>query len=107
MTLAGQSMKKSIIAIVLAAFAGTAGVQAQTYPSRQITLVVPFHHVGTRATSNVGVRPAERHEVQIFRCPCFREGSEPNDCQETSAAMSHKNQPESIPAGPDNKTGVY
>ena len=35
-------MRKPIIAIVLAAFAGIAGVQAQTYPSRQITIVVPF-----------------------------------------------------------------
>jgi tripartite-type tricarboxylate transporter receptor subunit TctC len=35
-------MRKLIVAIVLAAFAGVAGVQAQTYPSRQITLVVPF-----------------------------------------------------------------
>jgi tripartite-type tricarboxylate transporter receptor subunit TctC len=35
-------MRKLIVAIALAAFAGVAGVQAQTYPSRQITLVVPF-----------------------------------------------------------------
>ena len=35
-------MKKLIVAIALAVFAGVAGVQAQTYPSRQITLVVPF-----------------------------------------------------------------
>jgi tripartite-type tricarboxylate transporter receptor subunit TctC len=35
-------MRKPIIAIVLTAFAGIAGVQAQTYPSRQVTIVVPF-----------------------------------------------------------------
>src|SRR6267154_5850222 len=35
-------MRKLIVAIALAVFAGVAGVQAQTYPSRQITLVVPF-----------------------------------------------------------------
>jgi tripartite-type tricarboxylate transporter receptor subunit TctC len=35
-------MKKLIVAIALAAFAGVAGVEAQTYPSRQITIVVPF-----------------------------------------------------------------
>src|SRR5437899_5603248 len=39
---AGQSMRKPIIAIALSAFAGIAGVQAQTFPSRQITIVVPF-----------------------------------------------------------------
>jgi tripartite-type tricarboxylate transporter receptor subunit TctC len=35
-------MRKLVVAMVLAAFAGIACVQAQTYPSRQITLVVPF-----------------------------------------------------------------
>jgi tripartite-type tricarboxylate transporter receptor subunit TctC len=35
-------MRKLIIAIALTALAGIAGVQAQTYPSRQITIVVPF-----------------------------------------------------------------
>ena len=35
-------MRKPIIAIVLTAVAGIAGVQAQTYPSRQVTIVVPF-----------------------------------------------------------------
>jgi tripartite-type tricarboxylate transporter receptor subunit TctC len=35
-------MKKLIIVMALTAFAGSAGVQAQTYPSRSITLVVPF-----------------------------------------------------------------
>ena len=34
-------MKKLVVA-ALAAFAGIAGAQAQTYPSKQITLVVPF-----------------------------------------------------------------
>jgi tripartite-type tricarboxylate transporter receptor subunit TctC len=35
-------MRKLIIAIALTAFAGIASVQAQTYPSRSITIVVPF-----------------------------------------------------------------
>jgi len=35
-------MRELIIAIALTAFAGIAGAQAQTYPSRQITIVVPF-----------------------------------------------------------------
>jgi tripartite-type tricarboxylate transporter receptor subunit TctC len=35
-------MKSLIVAIALTVFAGVAGLQAQTYPSRQITLLVPF-----------------------------------------------------------------
>src|SRR5260221_14033090 len=35
-------MKKLIVAIALAAVAGIAGAQAQTFPSRSITLIVPF-----------------------------------------------------------------
>src|SRR3954471_19697773 len=35
-------MRKLIIAIALTALAGIAGVQAQSYPSKQITIVVPF-----------------------------------------------------------------
>jgi hypothetical protein len=35
-------MRKFIVAMVLLASAGVSAVQAQTYPSRQITLVVPF-----------------------------------------------------------------
>ncbi len=35
-------MKKPIVAIALALLAGIAGAQAQSYPSRQITLIVPF-----------------------------------------------------------------
>jgi len=35
-------MKKLVPALALAAFAGIVSAQAQTYPSRQITLVVPF-----------------------------------------------------------------
>jgi tripartite-type tricarboxylate transporter receptor subunit TctC len=35
-------MRRIVIAMTLAAFAGISCVQAQTYPSRQITLVVPF-----------------------------------------------------------------
>jgi len=51
-------MRKPIIAIVLAAFAGIAGVQAQTYPSRQITIVVPFPPGGS--TDVVGRIMAEK-----------------------------------------------
>src|SRR5258705_12165180 len=35
-------MKRLLIALGLAIFAGTLSAQAQPYPSRQITLVVPF-----------------------------------------------------------------
>src|SRR3954452_5272357 len=35
-------MKSLIVAIAVTVFAGIVGVQAQTYPSRQITLIVPF-----------------------------------------------------------------
>ena len=35
-------VRKLAVAMVLAALAGIASVQAQTYPSRQITLIVPF-----------------------------------------------------------------
>jgi len=35
-------MKKFVVVIALTIFAGIAGAHAQTYPSRQITLVVPF-----------------------------------------------------------------
>jgi tripartite-type tricarboxylate transporter receptor subunit TctC len=35
-------MRKLIAAIALSAFVGIAGMQAQTYPSRSITIVVPF-----------------------------------------------------------------
>jgi tripartite-type tricarboxylate transporter receptor subunit TctC len=38
----GGIMRRIVIATTLAAFAGISCVQAQTYPSRQITLVVPF-----------------------------------------------------------------
>ena len=35
-------MTKYFVAIALALLAGVAGAQAQSYPSRQITLIVPF-----------------------------------------------------------------
>src|SRR6187401_1451712 len=35
-------MRKFAVAIALALFAGIASAQAQTYPTRQITLIVPF-----------------------------------------------------------------
>src|SRR5437899_2727075 len=58
MTPAGQSMRKPIIAIALMAYAGIAGVQAQTYPSRQLTIVVPFPPGGS--TDVVGRIMAEK-----------------------------------------------
>ena len=38
----GENMKKVIVAMVLTLLAGIACVQAETFPSRSITLVVPF-----------------------------------------------------------------
>jgi tripartite-type tricarboxylate transporter receptor subunit TctC len=51
-------MRKLIIAIALIAFGGIAGVQAQTYPSRQLTIVVPFPPGGS--TDVVGRIMAEK-----------------------------------------------
>jgi tripartite-type tricarboxylate transporter receptor subunit TctC len=51
-------MRKLIVAIALTIIAGIAGAQAQTYPSRQITLVVPFPPGGS--TDVVGRILAER-----------------------------------------------
>ena len=51
-------MRKPIIAIALTAFAGIAGVQAQTYPSRQLTIVAPFPPGGS--TDVVGRIMAEK-----------------------------------------------
>ena len=51
-------MRKLIVAIALTIFAAVAAVQAQTYPSRQITLVVPFPPGGS--TDVVGRILAER-----------------------------------------------
>ena len=44
-------MKSLIVAIALTVFAGIAGLQAQTYPSRQITLIVPFPPGGSTDVS--------------------------------------------------------
>jgi tripartite-type tricarboxylate transporter receptor subunit TctC len=38
----GQIMRRFLLAIAVTLLAGTAGVEAQTYPSRTITIVVPF-----------------------------------------------------------------
>src|ERR1700704_182071 len=54
----GAGMRKLIVAMVLAAFAGVTGVQAQTYPSRQVTIVVPFPPGGS--TDVVGRIMAEK-----------------------------------------------
>jgi tripartite-type tricarboxylate transporter receptor subunit TctC len=51
-------MKRFVAALALALVAGSAAVQAQTYPSRQITLVVPFPPGGS--TDVVGRIMAER-----------------------------------------------
>src|SRR4029453_14708087 len=51
-------MKKFVAAMALALVASNAAVQAQTYPSRQITLVVPFPPGGS--TDVVGRIMAER-----------------------------------------------
>ncbi len=51
-------MRKPIVAIALMAFAGIAGVQAQSYPSRQLTIVVPFPPGGS--TDVVGRIMAEK-----------------------------------------------
>src|SRR5215208_5660080 len=47
----GHSMRAFIVAIALMALAGIAGVQAQTFPSRQITLIVPFPPGGSTDTA--------------------------------------------------------
>src|SRR5206468_8663990 len=38
----GRTMKKSLLAIALAALSGFGSVQAQDYPTRPITMIVPF-----------------------------------------------------------------
>src|SRR5258708_5975805 len=43
---AGPGMRKLIIAIALTASAGIAGVQAQTFPTRPVTMIVPFPAAG-------------------------------------------------------------
>jgi tripartite-type tricarboxylate transporter receptor subunit TctC len=43
-------MRRLIAAVALAAFAGFAGAQAQTFPSRPITLIVPFPPGGSTDT---------------------------------------------------------
>src|SRR6476620_804234 len=44
-------MRKIAVAIALAVLAGVTSVQAQTYPSRQITLIVPFPPGGSTAVA--------------------------------------------------------
>src|SRR5437899_5131678 len=46
----GTVMRRISVALVLAIFAGVGAVQAQTYPSRSITLVVPFPPGGSTDT---------------------------------------------------------
>jgi tripartite-type tricarboxylate transporter receptor subunit TctC len=47
----GTTMRRFLVALVLATFAGIVGAQAQTYPSRSITLVVPFPPGGSTDTA--------------------------------------------------------
>jgi tripartite-type tricarboxylate transporter receptor subunit TctC len=42
LTISGRDMKKQVIALALAFISGVTCVQAETFPSRPITLVVPF-----------------------------------------------------------------
>ncbi len=44
-------MRRLLVALVLAIFAGIVAVQAQTYPSRSITIVVPFPPGGSTDTA--------------------------------------------------------
>lgn len=44
-------MKKPVLAVALAVFAGIAGVQAQTWPLRPVTLIVPFPPGGSTDTA--------------------------------------------------------
>jgi tripartite-type tricarboxylate transporter receptor subunit TctC len=56
-------MRKCSVALALTVFAGIAGAQAQTYPSRSITLVVPFPPGGsTDAAARI---MAERMRVSL------------------------------------------
>ena len=43
-------MRRSLIAFALTLFAAVAGAQAQTFPSRTITLIVPFPPGGSTDT---------------------------------------------------------
>ena len=45
-TFAGPGMRTLIVAIALTASAGIAGVQAQTFPTRPVTMIVPFPAAG-------------------------------------------------------------
>src|SRR5438132_13727465 len=62
-------MRKHVVAIALAVCAGIAGVEAQTYPSRQITLIVPFPPGGsTDVTARImaeRMRPVLGHPVIV------------------------------------------
>src|SRR5881398_3263391 len=59
----GTVMRRFLVALVLAIFAGIVAVQAQTYPSRSITIVVPFPPGGsTDAAARI---MAERMRVPL------------------------------------------
>jgi tripartite-type tricarboxylate transporter receptor subunit TctC len=59
----GQRMRKFAVAVALAVLAGIAGVQAQTYPSRSITLIVPFPPGGS--TDTIARIMAERMRASL------------------------------------------
>ena len=56
-------MRKLFVAMALAVLAGIAGVQAQTYPSRSITLIVPFPPGGS--TDTIARIMAERMRASL------------------------------------------
>ncbi len=56
-------MRRLLIALVLTLLAGVAGVQAQTYPSRTITIIVPFPPGGS--TDTVARIMAERMQTVL------------------------------------------
>ena len=56
-------MRRHVVAIALALFAGITGLQAQTYPSRPITLIVPFPPGGS--TDVVARIMGERMRVSL------------------------------------------
>src|SRR5512145_494450 len=59
-------MRKALVAIALVVFAGIASAQAQNYPSRQITLIVPFPPGGS---TDVAARILAEHMRPLLGQP--------------------------------------